>query len=338
MNNKKDNLAPVIHLGYGKSASTSLQECVFPYIPEIYYYGKGARDESNKRIGCLSKEAVTITLKLINIEHFANFTDDEINDVNMHVKNAQDNNKVFLFSNEQFSESVAPLFQAQQMKSLFPNGKVVIVIRNQYDLLRSLYKYRGHFLEFAPEPHRGKYVSFKNFVDYAILNMKDRGGHKARDWHGDYVRIINFSNYIDRYIDVFGRSNVGVFLFEDFVNDRKTFISSMLDFMSIDSKNVNLEFGGCRENTSIPLSYIRLKKIRHYLFRNIVFAKLPLFGFIRGALIKLHQQGKQIKPTLNNDFTDEQLRELNEILSYGNKKINKTFNLNLEKYKYPMGL
>ena len=228
-----------------------------------------------------------------------------------------------------------PLFPAQQMKSLFPTGKVMIVIRNQYDMLRSLYKFRGHFLEFSPMPYKGRYVSFKNFVDYAISNMHDVGGHKGRDWHGDYLRIINFSNYIDAYIDIFGKENVGVFLFEDFIHDRDGFIDRMMRFMSINLRSNDLNIGDCKKNISVPSNYIKLKRIRHYFFRNVVFEKLPVFGLVRQLLIRFSSRNNGIH--CKEKFTKEQLIELDKILATGNNKINKIFELKLDKYNYPMG-
>jgi len=293
------------------------------------FFGKGSV-KSGKQ--WLTQEGRTITHKLVNVETFSRFTDKEHIDIDHHLNAANDEGKVFLFSNEQFSESVAPLFQAQQMKSLFPDGKVLIIIRNQYDMLRSLYKFRGHFLEFSPAPHKGKYVSFKNFVDYAILNMRDIGGHKARDWHGDYLRIINFSNYIDAYADIFGKDNIGVFTFESFIEDRDKFIDEILEFMSVSMRSSDLNIGECRKNTSVPYKYIKFKRMRHYFFRNMVFENLPILGAIRKLLIKFFSNKKRVK----EEYTSDQLIQLKELLSEGNKKINKQYNLNLERYNYPL--
>jgi len=115
--NKENNeyrRKPVIHLGYGKSASTSLQECIFSNIPEVYFYGKGKVSKDNSK--WLTPEGRSITHKLVNVETYSRFTDNELNDIDRHLKNAENSNSVFLFSNEQFSESVAPIVP-QQIKT-----------------------------------------------------------------------------------------------------------------------------------------------------------------------------------------------------------------------------
>ncbi len=320
----------IIHLGYGKSASTTLQDCIFPNL-DIYFYGKG-NCERDDGFRWMHKEAQSLTSKLINHETFSKFEDSEIKKLNDSIAKAQSLGKNFLFSNEQFSESVSPMFQARLFKEIFPNPKFFIVIRNQLDFLRSLYTFRGHCLEFAPKPYSGKYVSFNNFIDYAISNYEDIGGHKARDWHGDSVRIADYWNYVQCYISVFGRENVEICLFEDFVNNKSYFYKRMAVFFNISDISPDLE-KSCRKNTSPSAAYIKMKRFRHYFFSYVKeFDKLKGFSFLRKKLIDYYSK----KPNHKLEYTPEQIKRLERIFSVGNKNISESFDLDLKLYKYPL--
>lgn len=123
----------IIHIGYHKTASTFLQDEIFPVLPVNYICLAGRKrkildmveSKENFNAGILREWAMSEVVK---------------------------NNKVVqdttIMSQEELSghpsgyKSIDPFLIAGNLKDAFPNAKIFIVIRNQFNYIKSIYAYR----------------------------------------------------------------------------------------------------------------------------------------------------------------------------------------------------
>ena len=324
-----------IHVGYGKAGSSALQCNFFPNCKEIYFYGITWDTSQNGEVSngrYLSDSGRRIVQQIVYPEFFDKFLENDIRDLEYHKKISDDENKAFVLSNDHFTLLVAPEWSIQKLKDLFPDGKIIITLRRQQDIIKSLYKYKGCELLYVPKKYKYSYVSFNEWFDYAYFNYNNRGGHKARDWVADYLRIIDFKRMIDFYGNVFGFDNIHVLLYEELKNNPELFYGKLLDILGIEggtdcicsfqNKIVN------KSRSTARLQYISLKS---KLFGNYLFSE-----HIPGAknVSKLiHKVLEKYKFT-SIDINDEQRKILLDIYGKGNKEISNKFSLKLEDYGY----
>ena len=188
------------HLGYGKSGSSTLQSYLFPKHPDIFYYGIDlSKSIKNHEINVKSnadlfptKSSKKLTNILTNLDRYKGVDNDIKKNIRKDINKAAENKKIFVFSNENFSETPSAYFMAQVLKEYIPESNILLVLRNQFDLIQSLYNYTCHSLRHVPKPYKHRYVSFNNWFNNCKINENNRGSHKAWDRQNDYIRIIDF--------------------------------------------------------------------------------------------------------------------------------------------------
>ena len=99
-----------------------------------------------------------------------------------------------------------------RMKGTSPNAKIFGVIRKQADWFESVYKHDVY--------HFGLDKTFEEFYDSNL-------GQAYRE-AADYSRVIT------QFQEAFGKDNVKVLLFEDFIHNQQQFIQSLSDFLGVD--------------------------------------------------------------------------------------------------------
>lgn len=102
---------------------------------------------------------------------------------------------------------------AQKIKSVLPDAKVMLVIRNQVDWLLSSYLYDMLLL-----PSRER--NFQSYLSTITGKMKL--------YTGQYDQLIS------SYFNVFGRENVKVIVFEELVKETSAIFRSIESFLNID--------------------------------------------------------------------------------------------------------
>ncbi len=99
-----------------------------------------------------------------------------------------------------------------RMKEMSPNAKIFGVIRKQSDWFESVYKHDVY--------HFGLDKTFEKFY---LSNLGQAYRNAA-----DYSRIIT------SFQQAFGKENVKILLFEDFIQDQQKFVKNLSDFLEVD--------------------------------------------------------------------------------------------------------
>lgn len=110
---------------------------------------------------------------------------------------------------------------ALKLKSIFPDAKILITIRNQNDFLKSIY------LQYLKT---GGILSVKDFMSY----YKDSPSHAGWD-----LQHILYSGLVGTYLKLFGDGNVFVCQYES-LSDKQQFTKKLCSFLSIPEIELNL--------------------------------------------------------------------------------------------------
>lgn len=118
---------------------------------------------------------------------------------------------------------------AGELKSYAPDAKILIMLRNPVDAMYSLH---GQFL----------YSGNEDLADFAAAfdaQADRRAGRRipalARNPKGLLYRdVFSYFGQVQRYSDTFGRDNVHVILFDDFVADTPAAYRAALRFLGVD--------------------------------------------------------------------------------------------------------
>lgn len=207
-----------IHIGMPRTATTFLQQEIFPHIPEIEFYGLNE----------------TYYSEAFNQLQFADDTFYNPNKI-IEIKKKWKANKILL-SNENFIgqsthfNHINRSLIAKRLKSAFPDAKILLVLRNQMDLLASLYAINLQWKEtreidnFIWEPFQEK---FQNVGGPATSYFNTLEGYECLDGY-------NYLPLVELYKSLFNK--VEVLLFEDFINQPDFFSSQLAVFFDIDEE------------------------------------------------------------------------------------------------------
>jgi len=196
--------------------------------------------------------------------------------------------------------------------------KIIISIRNQFDILESTYK------QYVKD---GGVLNFSEFINFKGTDSKNYFPvhYFCLDYY-DYYRIIKL------YSDLFGFNNLCVLQYEDLKKEQ--FIRKLAKFLEIPDRSLSLED---HVNQSLPKREIQiLRIINHFTYSvyrpsHLISKKISTRFFYR-LLNRIPKSTSSKKKT----FITNELRSF--ILSYykhTNKKLADEYNLDLDD-SYPM--
>jgi hypothetical protein len=316
-------------VGYAKSASTTLQKQLFNQHPEINNLGlfptqNIGQDSDYIDESCLflkdeNLQKFYYNLVMLNSIDYLNSNNIDI--FNQNIKKYISNTKINLFSNERLTSVFFShddiVSKADRLKKIFPNAKIIVIIRNQFNLIKS--QYRDH--PFNPkELSIGKPVSLNDWIKIAF---ESEGVY--------FLNSLKYGETIDYYEKLFGKENIQILLLEELASDINLFSEKISQFMDIDYKNTLNCLLDKRENTSVSKKYNFYRRIRRKIPFQLEISKF-FPGIIKNKLLNKLKSGKKEEFQINKYW----VKQLEEYYSDSNKKLEKKYDLNLKKYNYPM--
>ena len=217
MINKKTLL---IHVGYPKTASSSLQFGLFKFLDDLGHLKlktwrqKDTREHLDKRLSSLlfNKKKINQNYKILNPTKL-NVISDESLTAPLRLRKVNYGPDI-----------IDPLFFPELIKKEFKNHleegfkiKILVVLRNQFDLLYS------------------QYVEEYKLVLNKKSNLLFDKNHKVdlKD-----LEIYDYALYLDKLEESFGRENITIAFFEDLKNDLKNFSYQIATLLNYDEKEV----------------------------------------------------------------------------------------------------
>ncbi|TVQ43810.1 MAG: hypothetical protein EA365_11595 [Gloeocapsa sp. DLM2.Bin57] len=241
----------LIHIGYPKTASTWLQKTVF----------------SNENLGFtpfspFSKIENDPRGDMQALKYFVDQSDVDFNselvyqELNSCIKQSNLLNMVYVLSNECF---VFPIFKqgyykmtADRIYQVFPNGKILCLIREQKAAIFSLY---NQIIKLG--------INYSSTLE-EFLGIKSGGRLNL----GIDVSVYKYDQIIEYYQTKFGKNNVLFLPFEVFVKNKKECLIKIINFVEIDANIKEIEILANEKyiNEKLKSGTIEIKRIMNRIF------------------------------------------------------------------------
>lgn len=305
-----------IHIGYPKSASTTLQLNLFDKHPDLNYLGpKSLQNRANTKI----IEFWDNINKLNGIEYNQ---DRQLDLYKQCIQPYLNLKKINVFGHEGMLNSRYGdnTLKAYRIKNFFVDAKIIIILRNQIEAIRSLYE----MMPFSPVGAYGseKYLSFDSWLEKSFQS--------SQCLQRSFLIGLKYYEHIKLYSSLFGDRNIGVFLFEELVNSPDIFAKKISDFMQIDySQSLSLLKSKSKQNSAKIHSVYNLKRklIPSISIRSI----LPLE--IHKYLI---EKLTNAIPYTKTQWNKKYLNQVFNLYRESNQKLVDDLKLEVDKFNYPM--
>lgn len=243
------NKTRLLHIGFPKCMSTSLQRDLFAAHPEIMFLGWGLPDTEH---GWISDEISALCEVGIRYEKILNFRKSAAKKIlGQYLTEFEQNptKKAICLSYESFSFTmhfdVDPVIKADRLRYLLgKDTKVLIVIRNQLDLIRSYYF----------ECVRGGYPGyFPPFLDF--------------NFHYQFHSIFSDLRYYQLYklyCKLFEKENVMLLPMEKIIASPREAIEAICEFAGVATGDFPLQ----RHNDSNDRRYLQAVRLLNEKFPN----------------------------------------------------------------------
>jgi hypothetical protein len=300
----------VIHIGANKTGSTTLQRCLFSKCKSIVYLGED---------GPYYKEFSKILNSIVSDDDMYYRREDARKLFKGYFSN--DDSSTYLYSNEDIMTSKVPSQCARRLSQLMPDAKILIVIRNQLSAISSWYANHGAYLRNVPRFYWRRYVSFEDWISYCFnfLNQSPIGGFL-------------YKKHADLWASYFGRDNVCILLFEDFVENKKEFVEQLCEILKINNTKALELLIGKKERQRCTIRMHRFHKFySRYLWGRSI-KRVPFGNFI----VKVWNSYLSGGQSLDGFMTERWQKKIGEFYAIDNHLLAKEYNLSLEKYRYPI--
>ena len=294
----------ILHPGFLKSATTTLQRGVFEELPQLSLLEANELDSGLRRIQGVDYDADR-----------ARQIDDRC------LASAPVSGKAVL-SDESLTANpylLQPI--AERLKALFPHARLFFTIRHQFDAVFSFYTRHGRVLYNAPEPYHNRHVSFENWLE-----------HVYRGWPASKLGAFDYHSAISVYECVFGRNRIDVLLFKELREDPRGFARHLAAVRQVDAGRVATLLEGehqhGRESRRTVL-YDRFRK--RFLRGGWTRTLLPYTELARRHLRRFLEQGKAPSVELPGGWRER----LSKLYGSGNRALSDRYGLELERYQYP---
>jgi len=194
----------IIHIGYHKSASTFFQKEVFAQLPVNYLFFEGS---NQKYLHMVESE------KELNPGAIYSWIDSELAE-----KYPGKRKDTTVLSHEELSghphgyKKISSFTIANNLRTLFPAARILIVVRNQFDYIASIYAFR---------------IAVKGYESRSLDRFISEEGAKGLFEHLEYHRLV------EHYQQLFGREQVCVLPMELLSRSPDDLFSKLFVFMQL---------------------------------------------------------------------------------------------------------
>ncbi len=296
---------PVFHIGANKAGSTTLQKALFARHPDVLSLGKPEPVPAAEA----AMEAILAACDLR--EQVKRPFDGDLRQLWQQAI-ATAGERLPVFSRE---ELIRYYLYGEPDPERLPNAivkmagpvRVVMVVRHQVKLIESLYI------------HKANQSNFKT-AEHWIAGQPE--------WFAYGYR---FCEIAEAWARAVGEDNVGVFVFEELVNDSGTFAKRLCDFIGIDAQLGMKLLAKRHENERKSERTQMYARLRSAFFPDISFGK-TLPAPLRRAWRNYLEGGRRARVELPAGWLDR----IVDYYGSDNRKLAARYGLPLRDYNYPM--
>lgn len=305
-----------IHVGSPKTATSFIQKNIFHRHSELISLGKTNPFDSkgeypNKELEILFKELKKKQEFVCSYEKLKLLYKKEITP---HFKK----NKKIIISDEGFTNSMFSdnYLKAKRLSFLFPDAKIIYIIRNQIDFIKSFYNM------FPAEPfffcEGDKIYTLNEWIDMSIKHINN-----------SYLPTGRYYEIYKVYEEFFGKDNVLVLLYEDFQEKKEFFSKQISSYMNINHHEfykLAKEIEKVNSAKSHKLQFVT----KRFKLIDCLCPYIPksVKGCVKNNLLSFLPSGCEIN-SKNYNIIKDYYRD-------SNVRLDKELNLNLDRYDYPL--
>ncbi len=290
----------LLHVGMAQSGSTFLQDVVFPNCPDLNFINRA--EAGNK-------------------ENFYNplcaYEDSfwSESDAASWLKRVSDPDKLNVISFERFSctQVLSRYEVARRLSRLCPGAKCLIVVRNQFDAIKSAYAQHANIPNLFLPP----------FSDHFAFNIQEPQASEFRRYYYD--------EFVSVYEQLFGPDAVFVLPYELLKNDGQAFVNCVCKFSGVGAPT-GLE--KIKVNQRVTAGYIASRRLAQRFVSPDTLGRywLAIPYALRQKLKSLFDRGRRFEVRLSNKQRDMVARAFGQ----SNEKLSRRRGLRLvEQYGYP---
>lgn len=301
----------IIHIGGAKTASTSLQLGIFQNLKDVISFGEFGDGFTSKENELIIREFLEVDSAFTSDERFKRLVS----------QFSKSNNHKMIFSSADIFVARQPTMIAEKLAEIFgSDAKIILVVRNQIDCLKSFYSGHAAWLKQVPKSYFRRHVSFKSWIEFQFLqeNLKSD------------LKIFDYYSQIKPFINNFGEKNIIVLCYEDLINSNPKSWKILSELLGVEVQTLKSLFFNVNARKRITNSKLKFVRVINFL---LTLSKqsnlLDINNFSK--LDYILNRGSRYEPKLNDDI----LGKINEYYGLSNSILSKTFNLDLAKHKYP---
>lgn len=298
----------IIHPGFIKTGTTSLQEFLFFVHPRIHAMGRSHRPGVDTRI----------SQALRRIEGF----DDDPQELRSALAAALEacpGGHVPVLSDETLTAD--PRLTASVARRLhrhFPEARILFTIRRQEDMIRSFYGRHGRVLVNVPAPYADRHVGFADWLEHAYRNRP-----------AGVFGVADYQRTIEIYGMLFGAERIAILPLELWAADHRAFADRLSAILGIDAVITRQLLGNRRthaQETGRFVLYDRLCK--RFPAAGRMAARLPRGVRTLGGGFLKRGGAQQV------EFPPGWPERLGDLYRDGNRKLAEQYGLPLREYGY----
>ncbi len=317
----------ILHIGLTKTATTSIQRSLFSVHPDIYYLGKELTYPAAH--GCRSDHVHNMLEPAIfkigfdfDPEHCKRiFLQTVLPDVS--------GNQVIVGSWEGIGSTESETLFGEKIKRLlriFGYLKILVVLRNPYNRLPSQYlqDLRGQFIKMDHPSMNGRaFLEFGNWFKN-VTSFRGKGDP------------FSYGRNIQKASQLIGKTNIGVFLYEQLLNDPIDYYTRICAFLGIDTGEALAQSAKGRFNLRLTERQVNIiRETESNLVRRLLWRIKSKKA--RRIILKhpIAASGDESKPACVT-MSEEIRMSIAERSCKAHRWFMHEFDLDLEKYGYPL--
>jgi hypothetical protein len=300
----------IIHIGVVKTGTTTLQNNVFSNLPGVLNIGRPYASERWEQAARSLRDDDDLEFLRIGFERMAAEA----------IAEAERHGKTLVLSDETFTRPTYQGLVAHRLSKAFPQARVLITIRSQFDLIVSYWVAHGRELKRVPAPYSGRHISFDDWFEF---QLSTRNGLFSRF---DVMRLVQ------TYEAAFGAGRVDVLLFEEMVFAVSDYANRLGRLLDADSTLIADLLTKPPANPRPSAARVRYQAIRSWLLPGRSFV-----GFLPGKdwLRQIVNRYMDDSGRLERDLTKEQRSAVEELFGSSNACLDRAYGLELQRWGYP---
>jgi len=335
----------IVHGGYGKTATTFLQEKIFFHLDDVLYLGKFNSKMIHEE---LHKFYYTIFPSFVGMVSFIRARNSSLliscfGDVLLRKMKQTDKN-IILLSNENlfdfanYNAELNMLLLLKLFNYLQDNYneqiefKVMMTIRNQKDFLKSFYAFDFTHL-------KNRFSSFEKFIRYGIENKHEIvfGG-----CHYDVV--------LEDMKRLYGQDNIRFFIYEKMEDELESYLNDIFQFIGTVHKLDALDYKQ-KVNVNSKNGVHKIRQVKYGLIATVIIGTYryvkPMLRLLEktNAFLTLRKTAQQyctnsmkvIDRGSLGDFSHELASDIDDVYVKSNSRLSRMLGVELKKYGYVGG-